>query len=65
MAKPPGIFIVLECIDGTGKSTQARRLGEWYSSQGREVVLSREPKIGKQQVEILEDLIAARVASHP
>ncbi len=41
-----GLFIVIEGIDGTGKSTQARRLGEWFSSQGREVVLSREPTDG-------------------
>ncbi|MEX1048205.1 MAG: dTMP kinase [Akkermansiaceae bacterium] len=38
-----GLFIVIEGIDGTGKSTQAARLGEWFRSQGREVVLSREP----------------------
>ncbi|MES2659391.1 MAG: dTMP kinase [Verrucomicrobiota bacterium] len=41
-----GLFIVIEGIDGTGKSTQARRLGEWFTSQGREVVLSREPTDG-------------------
>jgi dTMP kinase len=38
-----GLFIVIEGIDGTGKSTQAKRLGEWFTAQGREVVLSREP----------------------
>ncbi len=38
-----GLFIVIEGIDGTGKSTQVRRLGEWFAAQGREVVLSREP----------------------
>ena len=43
---PAGLFIVIEGIDGTGKSTQVRRLGEWFESQGREVVLSREPTDG-------------------
>lgn len=38
-----GLFIVIEGIDGTGKSTQVRRLGEWFASIGREVVTSREP----------------------
>jgi dTMP kinase len=38
-----GIFIVFEGIDGTGKSTQVKRLGDWFTAQGREVVLSREP----------------------
>ena len=37
---------MLEGIDGTGKSTQARRLGERFTAQGREVVLSREPTDG-------------------
>lgn len=41
-----GLFIVIEGIDGTGKSTQVRRLGEWFTAQGREVVLSREPTDG-------------------
>jgi dTMP kinase len=41
-----GLFIVIEGIDGTGKSTQARKLGEWFQSLGREVVLSREPTDG-------------------
>jgi dTMP kinase len=41
-----GLFIVIEGIDGTGKSTQAQRLGEWFTAQGREVILSREPTAG-------------------
>jgi len=41
-----GLFIVIEGIDGTGKSTQAKRLGEWFVSQSREVVTSREPTEG-------------------
>ena len=41
-----GLFIVIEGIDGTGKSTQARRLCAWFVAQGREVVLSREPTDG-------------------
>lgn len=40
------LLIAIEGIDGTGKSTQAKRLGEWFESQGREVVLSREPTDG-------------------
>jgi dTMP kinase len=41
--KPAGLFIVIEGIDGTGKSTQVKRLGGWFAARGREVVLSREP----------------------
>lgn len=38
-----GRLITLEGIDGTGKSTQARRLADWLRSRGREVVETREP----------------------
>lgn len=40
------MFIVLEGIDGTGKSTQAKRLAEHFTARGRTVTLSREPTDG-------------------
>ena len=43
----PGFFVVLEGIDGAGKSTQAKLLGERLTSHGRRVVLSREPTMGQ------------------
>ncbi len=39
----PGIFIVLEGIEGSGKSTQARMLGEWLAKAGLPHLLTREP----------------------
>jgi len=41
-----GLFIALEGIDGTGKSTQARRLAGWLEGRGREVILTAEPSPG-------------------
>ena len=43
MAVTPGLFISLEGIDGSGKSTQAKWLAAWLRDQGRDPVLTREP----------------------
>ncbi len=40
---PPGTFITLEGVDGSGKSTQAARLTAWLTDEGLEVVATREP----------------------
>ncbi|CAN5158189.1 dTMP kinase [soil metagenome] len=39
----PGLFVTFEGGEGTGKSTQARRLRERLSQAGHEAVLTREP----------------------
>lgn len=46
-----GIFITLEGIDGTGKSTHARRLAAYLHKRGISTVVTREPggtKVGEQ-----------------
>jgi len=42
-----GRFIVLEGIDGSGKSEQARRLVEWLARERHSVVSTREPTDGE------------------
>lgn len=55
-----GMFITLEGGDGTGKSTQAALLGEWFESQGREVVHTREPGGTDLGVELREIVLHSR-----
>lgn len=57
-----GLFIVLEGIDGTGKSTQTRILAEWFRNQGREVVLSREPTDGPWGKKVRETAQTGRLS---
>ncbi len=38
-----GTFLALEGIEGSGKTTQAERLAQWFRSAGRNVVLTKEP----------------------
>ncbi|MGJ8673943.1 dTMP kinase [Rubritalea sp.] len=44
--KKRGLLIVIEGIDGTGKSSQARMLAEALRTSGVEVLLDREPSDG-------------------
>jgi dTMP kinase len=57
-----GLFIVIDGIDGTGKSTQVRRLGEWLASTGREVVVSREPTDGPWGMKLRESAATGRLS---
>ncbi len=54
--KAPGLFLSLDGIDGTGKSTQGRLLAEWLRERGREVVPCTDPggtPLGKELRQIL------------
>ncbi len=53
-----GIFIVLEGPDGSGKSTMAKKIGEYFSEKGREIEFTREPggtKISEKVRELILD----------
>ena len=51
-----GLFIVLEGPDGSGKSTMANMIGEYYKKAGREIVFTREPG-GTKISENIRDII--------
>lgn len=40
----PGLYIALEGIDGSGKTTQVKKLAEYFMSLGKEVVITHEPR---------------------
>tara|TARA_R110002167_G_scaffold47169_10_gene139943 strand:- start:4817 stop:5443 length:627 start_codon:yes stop_codon:yes gene_type:complete len=53
-----GIFITLEGGEGTGKSTQTRRLVDRLRAEGRGVVQTREPG-GSTGAEVIRNLVVA------
>ncbi len=53
------MFISIEGLDGSGKTTQAQRLYDWLRIRGHDVLLTREPggtPIGEQIRALLHDL---------
>ena len=40
---PRGLFITLEGLDGSGKTTQIKRLASWMEKRGIETVVTRQP----------------------
>ncbi|OCG73999.1 dTMP kinase [Microbacterium sediminis] len=51
-----GIWITLEGGDGSGKTTQAALLQEWFEAQGRTVVRTREPG-GTEVGQLIRDIV--------
>jgi dTMP kinase len=61
-----GIFITLEGIDGTGKSTHARRLAAYLHKRGIATLVTREPggtKVGEQIRRLLLNPKITRMSS--
>ena len=54
------MYIVIEGQDGTGKSTQARLLQEYFEKQGKKVVVMDEPDGDLPQCHDLHDMILTR-----
>jgi len=62
---PRGVFITLEGLDGSGKTTQIKRLAAWLGRRGQEPVLLRQPGgtlTGDRIREILLDSRSGAVA---
>ena len=54
------MYIVIEGQDGTGKSTQVRKLQEYYKDQGKEAIIMDEPDGDLPQAHDIHDLIVIR-----
>ena len=62
MGSRTGIFVTLEGGEGSGKTTQSRRIVDFLRSSGREVLVTREPG-GTEAGEMVRDILLHRVAS--
>lgn len=58
----PGVFLVVEGIDGAGKTTQVAKLAETLRQAGLDVVTSREPTDGPWGKAIRESAITGRLS---
>jgi dTMP kinase len=58
----PGIFIVVDGIDGAGKTTQVQRVGDALESAGERVVRSKEPTGGQWGRKLRESATTGRLA---
>ncbi|TCD54528.1 dTMP kinase [Alloscardovia theropitheci] len=52
-----GLFISFEGVDGVGKSTQVKKLQEYFQSRGRRVITTREPGGTELGVQIRQMLL--------
>ena len=61
-----GLYIAIEGIDGSGKTTQVERLAAELQKQGKEVVMTREPRKGVGLIgELIEDILRGKAEISP
>lgn len=58
-----GLLMVIEGIDGTGKSSQAKMLAEALRQAGESVILDREPSDGPYGKRLRESMTAGRLSA--
>lgn len=58
------MFIVVEGIDGCGKTTQAKLLADWLQATGRDVLLTAEPTRGRIG-RFLREVLSGKTAIDP
>ena len=56
-----GLYIAVEGIDGSGKTTQTEELSEYFRKKGREVVQTREPRKEGLIGDIVQKVLTGKV----
>src|SRR5579871_3688396 len=55
-----GLYIAIEGIDGSGKSTQVSCIRDYFQEQGKEVVVTSEPQHGSPIEQMIRDVLQSR-----
>ncbi len=56
-----GTYIALEGIDGSGKTTQAEKIAEYFEKQGKTVIHTREPRSEGLVGSIVREVLQAKI----
>lgn len=60
-----GLYIAIEGIDGSGKTTQVEALKKYFESQGAKVVLTSEPRSESVVGKIIRDILRSNIQVPP
>lgn len=63
--KLPGLFIAVEGIDGSGKTTQAQRVVEELKKRGHKTIYTKEPTTGVVGSLIREQILSGKIKVPP
>lgn len=56
-----GMYIALEGIDGSGKTTQVEKLADYYRSLGKEVFLTHEPRRDGAMGDLINSVLQGKI----
>lgn len=60
-----GLYIALEGVDGSGKTTQVEELAKYFKKQGRSVVVTREPRKEGLIGDIVQKVLTGKAKMSP
>lgn len=60
-----GTYIAVEGIDGSGKTTQAKILADYFKSKGKKVILTREPRKKGLIGDLVHKVLLGKTDMHP